>query len=152
MSKMHVNIKKIAAIFASFVMLNSCGRALRRYVSEPECDTNLIASDKSNVSVAVKEVKVIDNVEIINVDTKTHENVSGAVIDIRNSEGQIIREFITTENPYYDYLKPGNYTIEEPNHALGYKTSTELVSFTVLEEGMTKVVFYDTPKEKVKTK
>ena len=71
-------------------------------------------------------------VNIIKVDQSTGEPLAGAVIVVKNSNGQEVARFTTTTDPYVlTGLKDGTYTVEEVSAPSGYQKSNEVYSFTL---------------------
>lgn len=71
-------------------------------------------------------------VNIIKVDQSTGEPLVGAVIVVKNSNGQEVARFTTTTDPYVlTGLKDGTYTVEEVSAPSGYQKSNEVYSFTL---------------------
>ena len=71
-------------------------------------------------------------VNIIKVDQSTGEPLAGAVIVVKNSNGQEVARFTTTKDPYVlTGLKDGTYTVEEVSAPSGYQKSNEVYSFTL---------------------
>lgn len=71
-------------------------------------------------------------VNIIKVDQSTGEPLAGAVIVVKNSNGQEVARFTSTTDPYVlTGLKDGTYTVEEVSAPSGYQKSNEVYSFTL---------------------
>lgn len=71
-------------------------------------------------------------VNIIKVDQSTGEPLAGAVIVVKDADGQEVARFTTTTDPYVlTGLKDGTYTVEEVSAPSGYQKSNEVYSFTL---------------------
>lgn len=71
-------------------------------------------------------------VNIIKVDQSTGEPLAGAVIVVKNSNGQEVARFTSTTDSYVlTGLKDGTYTVEEVSAPSGYQKSNEVYSFTL---------------------
>lgn len=74
-------------------------------------------------------------VEISKTDITNGKPVIGAEMQIKDAEGNIVKEWTTTDKPYYiEYLPVGDYILIEKSAPLGYVVSEE-VEFTVEETG-----------------
>ena len=114
-------------------------------------------SDDATVSITRKKV-VTETPEdpedpttivISKQDITTKEEVPGATLVIRNSDGKVVEKWVSTNKPHtFDELKPGKYTLEETIAPEGYILSKEVINFTVKEDGeIKKITMYNTPEE-----
>ena len=111
------------------------------YVSE------LLAS--ASVTVSGKITLKGNTVKITKIDSETKENVSGAVLVVKNAKGTEVAKFTTGDKAYeIKNLEAGNYTVEEEKAPNGYKKSSEVVKFTVLNDD--KTVNVEFKNEKIK--
>ncbi|MBR3162038.1 MAG: hypothetical protein IKF19_04840 [Bacilli bacterium] len=96
-----------------------------------------------------KEVKKIS---ISKQDVTTKEELSGASLEVKDSNGKVIDKWTSSSTPHIiTDLKPGTYTLSETLAPEGYELSTETVNFEVDENGeASPVVMYNTPKKIVK--
>ena len=110
-------------------------------------DTNGKALEK--VVFTNKKVEKPTGVKISKQDITSKKELSGATLVIKDSKGNVVKEFISGNEPTYFELKPGNYTLTEKYAPEGYVLSTETIKFTVKEDGtIDTVVMYNTPEEK----
>ena len=71
-------------------------------------------------------------VNIIKVDQSTGQPLAGAVIVVRDSDGNEVARFTTTTDPYVlTGLKDGTYTVEEVQAPAGYQKTDEVITFTL---------------------
>ena len=64
------------------------------------------------------------------------EEVEGAHLVIRDSNGEIVEEWISSDSPHYiEKLPVGRYTLTETIAPDGYVLNTSVVDFNVLETG-----------------
>ena len=75
-------------------------------------------------------------VQISKVDITNEEELPGAELEIRDSEGNVIEKWTSTEAPHQiDRLPVGKYTLVETMAPEGYTLSTTEVEFQVSETG-----------------
>lgn len=106
------------------------------------------ASDTKSMSITGNKV-VISKQDITN-----KEELPGATLVVKDSEGNEIDKWVSGTTPHeIPNLKPGTYTLTETIAPEGYELSTETIEFTVDENGgTTNVVMYNTPvKEETPT-
>ena len=71
-------------------------------------------------------------VNIIKVDQVTGNPLAGAVLVVRDSEGNEVARFTSTLDPYVlTDLEDGTYTVEEEQAPTGYQKTDEVTSFTI---------------------
>ena len=109
-------------------------------------------------SVRSAEVKFYNKakdsvVSITKLDKNTNNPISGAVLVVKDSNGNILKRFTSTVNGYtITGLSNGTYTVEEEKAPLGYELNTNPERFTISDsEKIANVKFYNTPKERVVT-
>lgn len=92
-------------------------------------------TDSNNVSI-INFVNDFTKVNISKKDIAGSAEINGARLVIRNSNGEIIKEWTSSNNPYYiEKLPVGKYTLEETIAPNGYVLNTSKVEFEVLETG-----------------
>ena len=106
---------------------------------------NFTISDANNKAKITIENKAIEKlVTIFKVDGKTGNPIYGAVLIIRDSDGNIVDEFTSTEEGHtLTGLKDGKYTVEEKQAPEGYTKSDEIYTFTISDETPTALVFFE---------
>ena len=101
-----------------------------------------VKNEKGNY-VAVDKVVMInvlkDVVTIAKKDSKTDVLVAGATLVIKNKDGNIVKEFTTTNEYYQLTMDAGTYTIEEKSAPAGYIKSNEIITFELLDNGTLKI-------------
>jgi len=114
------------------------------------------------IKFIVKEDGTIDTVTMYNTpeekttgvniskqDITTKKELPGATLIIKDYDGNLIKEFVSGNEPTYFELKPGIYTLTEKQAPEGYITSTETITFTVKEDGtIDTVTMYNSPEGK----
>ena len=92
-------------------------------------------TDSNNVSI-INFVNDFTKVNISKKDIAGSAEINGARLVIRNSNGEIIKEWTSSNTPYYiEKLPVGKYTLEETIAPNGYVLNTSKVEFEVLETG-----------------
>ena len=76
-------------------------------------------------------------VNIIKIDQSTGQPLAGAVIVVRDADGNEVARFTSTTDPYVlTGLEDGTYTVEEVEAPAGYQKSNEVISFTLDPENV----------------
>jgi len=92
-------------------------------------------SDNNEVSV-INFVNDFTKINISKKDMAGSEEVEGAHLVIRDSSGQVVEEWVSSDSPYYiEKLPVGRYTLTETIAPDGYVLNTAVVEFNVLETG-----------------
>ena len=81
-----------------------------------------------------------DSVSIAKLDSETGEQVAGAKLVIKDSNGYIVSEFTSTDKMYSLQLKSGVYTLYEVEAPKGYELSNDVVTFKLLDDGTVQVL------------
>ena len=98
---------------------------------------------KENVTVTynkdedIYEVKIKNDkyITIAKKDSESKKVVEGAKLTIKDKDGNVVKTFITTKDPYKLVLKAGEYTLYEEEAPKGYAKLDKVLKFTVLEDG-----------------
>lgn len=119
------------------------------YILSTETIKFTVRDDGSVTSVVMynaKETKVT-KVKISKQDVTNKKELPGASLEIRDKDGNVVAEWVSTNEPYYiEGLEPGEYTLSEKIAPNGYILSEETITFTVKEDGsVTNVVMYNAP-------
>ena len=79
-------------------------------------------------------------------DITTKEELPGATLVIKDKDGKVVAEWVSTNEPHYiEGLEAGVYTLTETIAPEGYQLSSETIKFTIEEDGtLTTVVMYNT--------
>ena len=103
-----------------------------------------ISNTTNKVTLTIENTAIDKLVNILKVDAKTGNPLSGATLVVKDSEGNVIEEFVTTEEPHtITGLKDGEYTVEETKAPEGYKKSDEIYKFTISDETPTALVIFE---------
>ena len=90
----------------------------------------------------------VTKVKISKQDIANGEEIPGATLIIRNSNGEEVARWVSTTTPHYiEGLEAGDYTLTEEIAPVGYRLSSETVNFTIKADGsLTSAVMYNTRK------
>lgn len=103
-----------------------------------------VDKDHRDVTVTIENTLIEKLVNILKVDAATGNPLAGATLVVKDSEGNVIEEFVTTEEPHtITGLKDGEYTVEETKAPEGYKKSDEIYKFTISDETPTALVIFE---------
>ena len=101
-------------------------------------------------SMEVQKVTMYDQliqVEISKKDITNEEELPGAKLTVKDSQGNLVEEWISTEKPHKMNLAAGTYTLTEVTAPKGYEVADSL-EFTVTDSMEVQTVkMYDAPKE-----
>ena len=118
------------------------------YVLSTETIKFTVKDDGSVTSVVMYNTKDTTDtkVKISKQDIATKEELPGATLVVKDKDGNIVEEWVSTTTPHYiEGLEPGEYTLTETIAPDGYILSTETIKFTVKDDGsVTSVVMYNT--------
>ena len=92
-------------------------------------------------------------VSILKLDKDTNATVEGAVLVVKDANGNEIDRFTSTSEAHeIENIANGTYTVEEVEAPSGYELSTEKETFTIDDDTKTvEVKFYNTPKDRMVT-
>ena len=123
------------------------------YILATECVQFTVKADGSITKVVMynekkpsEEQPKVYKTKVSKQDITTKEELPGATLVIKNSEGVELHRFVSGNTPTYFELQPGTYTLTEIQAPNGYILSTEEITFTVSEDHtiVTEVVMYNT--------
>ena len=83
-------------------------------------------------------------------DITTGEELPGAYLEVKDSNGVVVEAWVSGDAPHkIEGLEPGVYTLTETIAPEGYELSTEVITFTVKEDGTTDgmIIMYNKPEE-----
>ena len=98
---------------------------------------NLINKDGNTIDKVVmfNEKEIIPTqIPIVKIDAKTKENLEGATLEVKDSEGNTIDTFVTTKEAHYLTLAEGTYTVEETKAPNGYILNENKITFIVTSD------------------
>ena len=103
-----------------------------------------VDKDYRDVTVTIENKPIEKLVNILKVDAATGNPLAGATLVVKDSEGKVVEEFVTTEEPHtITGLKDGEYTVEEIAAPEGYKKSDDIYKFTISDETPTALVIFE---------
>ncbi len=117
------------------------------YILSTETIKFTVRDDGSTTNVTMyNSIKPVTKVQISKQDMTTKQELPGATLTVKNSQGEVIDEWVSTTEPHYiNGLPAGVYTLTEKIAPDGYVLSNETIEFTVKEDGtLTSVVMYNT--------
>lgn len=151
-----VPVSSIKSLSNEFkVSVSSIGGINKAYLYEPENSKyqNTIALYLDNTTVdntnAVK-FNLNTEVQISKVDATTNEELAGAQLTVKDSNGKVVDTWTSTNEVHIiKGLNPGKYTLTEEIAPEGYVLSKETIEFEVMLDGnVTKVVMKNIPEDK----
>ena len=151
-----IPVSKIDTLTSEFkVNVSAKGSMNKAYLYSPE------NSVYQNVTVLYPESKDIKDstslklnttteVQISKIDVTTGEELPGATLTVKDSNGKVIDTWVSTAEPHViKGLQPGKYTLTEEIAPEGYILSTETIEFEIKADGtVTKVVMENKPEDK----
>ena len=94
-----------------------------------------ITDSNRNITVKVYNDAKSSVITITKIDASTGKALAGAVLVIKNANGEEVARFETTTEPkVFTDLADGTYTIEEVQAPEGYKKSDEVITITIDDE------------------
>lgn len=122
------------------------------YVLSTDTITFEVKNDGTVTKVVMKnylEDKPVP-ISISKKDITTGEELPGAHLELKDESGEIVYAWVSGDEPFIieDGLKPGKYTLTEKIAPEGYELSTEIVTFTVKEDGTVDgdIIMYNKPE------
>lgn len=106
--------------------------------SNPDENIQSIATYTPEVTEVKSELTLTISKTDVNIskqDITNGKEVTGAHLVIKNSDGTIVKEWISENEIKSFVLEPGTYTLEETIAPEGYIKSTEKITFVVGEDG-----------------
>ena len=106
-----------------------------------------VSRDDKEITVEItnKKTPKVNTVEISKKDATTSEELPGAHLVVKNSEGKVIDEWVSTDEVHIiKGIEAGTYTLTETIAPDGYVLSESSIEFTVKADGTTtRVVMYN---------
>lgn len=142
MSKLKNISSKILATSLAVMTFSGCSNA---FANQNKKDSDYAGSYSDEL------LDEINFTEIGAVDATTGRNIAGATLVIRDENGDIVDEFVTTDERIFINLKIGNYTLIETIAPEGYEvSSSNVISFKVGSDNS--AIIINKPQKKVKTR
>ena len=89
------------------------------------------------------------SIKISKQDITTKKELPGATLTIKDENGNVITEWVSTDTPHYvTGLKPGKYQLIETTSPKGYGLSEEVIEFTIDKDGKPSqelIIMYNSP-------
>lgn len=91
-----------------------------------------ITDQNKDITIKISNTPKTNIVNILKIDAKTKQPLAGAILIVKNKEGNVVARFTTTEDAYIlQDLEDGEYIVEEEQAPFGYEKSDEKISFTI---------------------
>ena len=121
------------------------------YVLNDQIVEFTISDTNRNISIRFRNKELERTATIIKIDAITKEPVAGATLVVKDSDGKVVEEFVTTTEPHkLNNLSDGTYTVEETKAPAGYEKSDEIYEFTVNKDNRdATITIENTPIEKL---
>ena len=121
------------------------------YVLNDQIVEFTISDTNRNISIRFRNKELERTATIIKIDAITKEPVAGATLVVKDSDGKVVEEFVTTTEPHkLNNLADGTYTVEETKAPAGYEKSDEIYEFTVNKDNRdATITIENTPIEKL---
>ena len=116
-----------------------------------ETEKKVVLESGKTVTVTFYDQEIKGDIAITKVDGETGERLAGAVLVLKDANGEEVARWTTTDEAYIiEKLKPGKYYLSEESAPTGYVLSTEVVEIEINENGDTQIVtFYNIPEVEV---
>ncbi len=108
--------------------------------------------DSKNRDIKIKVVNEPNEVvvNITKIDASTNNPLSGAILVVKDADGNIVARFTSTDKSYtITDLAYGTYTVEEEKAPAGYKASEEKITFTIDEDHLSHQIMFENYPEVV---
>ena len=104
-----------------------------------------VKADGTTTKVVMYNEQNKTGVKISKQDITSKKELPGATLVVKDANGNEVASWVSTTEPHYVELEPGNYTLTEISAPDGYDLSYEVVKFTVNEDGTTNgdVIMYN---------
>lgn len=112
----------------------------------------LLEKEQKNLSSSLTlQVQAASKVTIVKIDSVTKQPIAGAVLVLKDSNGQeLARWTSTTQAHVIKNLANGTYTVEEVTAPVGYQLNKNVSTFTISEDRRNiKINFENAPKKVV---
>lgn len=107
-------------------------KAPEGYKINKDVTTFQITDKNRDITVQISNAPKSNVVSILKIDASTKEPLAGATLQVKDSKGNVVARFTTTEEAYIlKDLEEGEYTVEEEQAPLGYETNNEKKTFII---------------------
>lgn len=118
------------------------------YAISKEKETFKITNSNKNVQVEFENTPNEVVVNITKVDQATQEALPGAVLVIKDENGEIVYKFTTTNtSEIITDIEYGTYTLEEVSAPDGYIKSDKVITFTIDEDHLSQQIIFENARE-----
>lgn len=122
--------------------------APKGYKKSDEIYKFTVNNTNRDVTVTIENQPIDKLVNILKVDAATNQPLKGATLVLKDGTGNVIEEFVTTEEAHTILnLKDGEYSVIEKEAPDGYKKSDEIYKFTISDESPTALVVFKNYEE-----
>ena len=96
-------------------------------------ETKFTISDTNrDITLKIENTALTKLVNIVKIDKSTGQPLAGAHLVVKNEQGEVIADFVSTEQPYtIKDLKDGKYSVYEVEAPSGYKKNEATYYFTI---------------------
>ena len=109
--------------------------APKGYVLNDQDTTFTVDDSNRNLTINIENTAKKSVVNIVKLDQETNQPLAGAELVVRNSVGEEVARFVSTNQAYVlTDLANGTYTVEEVSAPAGYMKSNEKITFTIDDE------------------
>ena len=112
-------------------------------------ETKFTISDTNrNITLKIENTALTKLVNIVKIDKSTGQPLAGAHLVVKNEQGEVIADFVSTEQPYtIKDLKDGKYSVYEVEAPSGYKKNEATYYFTISDGNTVASVTVENEKE-----
>ena len=117
------------------------------YILSTETVTFTVKADGTVTKVEMKNMPVrVTEIEISKVDITNKKELPGATLELRDSEGNLVDSWVSTNETHKVKLHDGIYTLSETIAPEGYELSTETITFEISENSVvSKIIMENKP-------
>ena len=112
-------------------------------------ETKFTISDTNrDITLKIENTALTKLVNIVKIDKATGQPLAGAHLVVKNEQGEVIADFVSTEQPYtIKDLKDGKYSVYEVEAPSGYKKNEATYYFTISDGNTVASVTVENEKE-----
>ena len=118
------------------------------YTVNNKVTTFTIKDGQKNIEVKIENAPAEVVVNVTKVDSSTNQPLAGAVLVLKNANGEVIEEWTTTtESKIFKNLAYGTYTIVEKSAPAGYLKNDKVYTFTIDKDHLSHQILFENSKE-----